>query len=243
MHKIGCIHMLGLGSPSQSPTARCQLALLPTLLVLTNKDAAVTAYDPVSTPSDAAILEACGVRALSEAEASKHHGSGCTLLYMPHCETALYNNVLDERWSVEELSGMVILGNSFGAILVRMPHLSYCKLSKLEMCAAHSSATLLQLQSRVQERCTGPSSRRVLMKPHRVIALAEHGLVEEHALAGTGFRLPHVFNDTSLHCFPTDKLRAAAQPLLVGLMQPAAECLLAVDGCSSAMTARSCSYA
>ena len=63
----------------------------------------------------------------------------------------------------------------------------------------------------VQERWIGPSSRRIAMKPHRVVALAEHGLVEECALRGDGFRMRDVFNDTSLHTCPLQGLQESSQ--------------------------------
>ena len=36
-----------------------------------------------------------------------------TVFYMPHCGTALYNNLLWSNWSVDALSKMVVIGNSF----------------------------------------------------------------------------------------------------------------------------------
>lgn len=36
-----------------------------------------------------------------------------TVFYMLHCGTALYNNLLWSNWSVEALSKLVIIGNSF----------------------------------------------------------------------------------------------------------------------------------
>lgn len=39
-----------------------------------------------------------------------------TIFYMPHCGTALYNNLLWRNWSVDALSKVVIIGNSFGGL-------------------------------------------------------------------------------------------------------------------------------
>lgn len=36
-----------------------------------------------------------------------------TVFYLPHCGTALYNNLLWSNWSAAALSRMVIVGNSF----------------------------------------------------------------------------------------------------------------------------------
>ena len=49
-----------------------------------------------------------------------------------------------------------------------------------------------------------------MRKPHRVLALVEHKLVSEQPLDGEGFRMPDVFNDTSLHHFPRAGLQAAS---------------------------------
>eukprot|EP00958_Prasinococcus_capsulatus_P004771 scaffold442_cov397-Prasinococcus_capsulatus_cf.AAC.20 len=35
------------------------------------------------------------------------------MLYMPHCEVLLYDNVLSANWSAEGLPRVVVLGNSF----------------------------------------------------------------------------------------------------------------------------------
>ena len=36
-----------------------------------------------------------------------------TIFYMPHCGTALYNNLLWSNWSLDALSQMLLIGNSF----------------------------------------------------------------------------------------------------------------------------------
>lgn len=49
------------------------------------------------------------------------------------------------------------------------------------------------------------------LKPHRVVALTEHRLLVEHSLLGSGFRMEHAFNDSSLHVFPLCRLAAAEE--------------------------------
>ena len=119
MRSIECIHCLGVGSPSVSATARAQLALLPTLQALSRGDVPILAYDPVFTATDVAILEQLGCKVLTEAEAGERSIQEPTLLYMPHCEAALYNGWLDDNWTPHALANMAVIGNSFGAILVR----------------------------------------------------------------------------------------------------------------------------
>ena len=119
MRSIRCIHCLGVGSPSVSATARAQLALLPTLQALSRGDVPILAFDPVFSATDVAILEQLGCKVLTEAEAGERSIQELALLYMPHCEAALYNEWLDDNWSPDALSKMAVIGNSFGAILVR----------------------------------------------------------------------------------------------------------------------------
>ena len=119
MRSIECIHCLGVGSPSVSATARAQLALLPTLQALSSGDVPILAYDPVFTATDVAVLEQLGCKVLTEAEAGERSTQEPTLLYMPHCDAALYNDWLDDNWTPHALSNMAVIGNSFGAILVR----------------------------------------------------------------------------------------------------------------------------
>jgi hypothetical protein len=40
----------------------------------------------------------------------------CTVFYMPHCGTALYNNLLWSNWTPDALSSMLIIGNSFAGL-------------------------------------------------------------------------------------------------------------------------------
>lgn len=116
---IAQVRCYGLGSPSQSPASRAQLALLPLLLSLSNPAARILAFDPVFNSADRAVLRACGCQVLTDEEAAGFRVSERCLLYMPHCEAALYNDVLEDNWAPEHLEKLAILGNSFAAILVR----------------------------------------------------------------------------------------------------------------------------
>ncbi|XP_051032387.1 SRR1-like protein isoform X2 [Phodopus roborovskii] len=58
-----------------------------------------------------------------------------TVFYMPHCGTALYNNLLWSNWSVDALSRVVIIGNSLQCIeerlLTKILHKNYPYIAKI----------------------------------------------------------------------------------------------------------------
>lgn len=78
-------------------------------------------YDPLFSPLEIAVLNRLGVAVLSENEEGKRSVAGePTLFYMVHCGTALYNNLLWRNWSVDALSKMLIIGNSFTGLQERL---------------------------------------------------------------------------------------------------------------------------
>ena len=94
--------ILGLGSPTRSAVSRFQLALALVLAQHLRIDAEdVDLYDPVFTPVDVATLRAKRVgtvldRAAADAACGPDAAPAraATFWYMPHCEAALYENVL-----------------------------------------------------------------------------------------------------------------------------------------------------
>ncbi|XP_036679364.1 SRR1-like protein isoform X2 [Balaenoptera musculus] len=90
-----------------------------------------------------------------------------TVFYMLHCGTALYNNLLWRNWSIDALSKMVIVGNSFRGLEERL-------------------------------------LTRILQKHYPYVAKIVKG-VEELAFPQTS-QYTDVFNDTSVHWFPVQKL-------------------------------------
>ncbi|XP_003419212.1 SRR1-like protein [Loxodonta africana] len=93
-------------------------------------------YDPLFSQVEIAVLNALGVTVLSENEEGKR--SICdepTIFYMLHCGTALYNNLLWSNWSVDALSKMVIIGNSFRGLeerlLTRILQKNYSYIAKI----------------------------------------------------------------------------------------------------------------
>ena len=105
--------ILGLGSPTRSAVSRFQLALALVLaehLAIDAKD--VVLYDPAFTPVDVATLRGKGVGGvLTGAEADAACGPGAaraqraTFWFMPHCEAALYENVLRANAPLERGRG------------------------------------------------------------------------------------------------------------------------------------------
>ncbi|XP_019282051.1 SRR1-like protein [Panthera pardus] len=125
-------------------------------------------YDPVFSQLEIAVLNSLGVIVLSENEEGRRSVWGePTVFYMPHCGTALYNNVLWSNWSVDALSKMVVIGNSFRGL---------------------------------EERLLA----RILQKNYPYVAKVMQGL-EELGLPETP-QYADVFNDTSVHWFPVQKL-------------------------------------
>nr|XP_055230820.1 SRR1-like protein isoform X3 [Gorilla gorilla gorilla] len=78
-------------------------------------------YDPLFSQLEIEVLNTLGVTVLSENEEGKRSIRGePTIFYMLHCGTALYNNLLWSNWSVDALSKMVIIGNSFKGLEERL---------------------------------------------------------------------------------------------------------------------------
>ncbi|GAB1290003.1 SRR1-like protein [Apodemus speciosus] len=127
----------GLGTFASCPTARVQLAFM--LLLLEKCQIPRShcwVYDPLFSQTEVSVLTSLGVTVLSENEEGKRSVQGQpTVFYMPHCGTALYNNLLWSNWSVDALSRVVIIGNSFQGLeerlLVRILQENYPYVAKI----------------------------------------------------------------------------------------------------------------
>lgn len=111
--KMQCV-CYGLGSISSCVSARYQLAMLLLLLDAAQiqlKDCSV--YDPAFSSGERGVLQEMGLTVLTENEEGKRLADKPTLFYLMHCGKALYNNLLWKNWSVQHLSQMIIVGNSF----------------------------------------------------------------------------------------------------------------------------------
>ncbi|XP_008684962.2 SRR1-like protein isoform X1 [Ursus maritimus] len=131
----------GVGNFATCVTARHQLTFL--LLFLEKCQIPrrhCWVYDPLFSQLEIAVLNSLGVTVLSENElrvdrSCSHRSSLClpapqegrrsvggepTVFYMPHCGTALYNNLLWSNWSVDALAKVLIIGNSFRGLEERL---------------------------------------------------------------------------------------------------------------------------
>ncbi|XP_070331593.1 SRR1-like protein isoform X2 [Odocoileus virginianus] len=166
--RLKCV-CYGVGNFASCATARSQLAFL--LLLLERCQVPRShcwVYDPLFSQLEIAVLSALGVVVLRENEEGKRSVCGePTVFYMPHCGTALYNNLLWRNWSVDALSKVVIVGNSFRGLEERL-------------------------------------LTRILHKHYPYVAKILTGL-EEVVFPQTP-RYMDVFNDTSIHWFPVQKL-------------------------------------
>ncbi|CAO2629060.1 SRR1-like protein [Lemmus lemmus] len=127
----------GLGNFASCATARSQLAFM--LLFLEKCQIPRShcwVYDPLFSCTEVSALTALGVTVLRENEEGKRSVQGQpTVFYMPHCGTALYNNLLWSNWSVDALSRVLIIGNSFRGLkerlLTRILQKSYPYIAKI----------------------------------------------------------------------------------------------------------------
>lgn len=111
--KISDIVCYGLGSFTTSVISRYQLALL--LLFKEHFTANVYIYDPVFSDHELDILNKLQLIFIEENEEGARKIDTFTLIYMPHCPTALVNNLLWRNWG-HQLSKCIILSNSFKAL-------------------------------------------------------------------------------------------------------------------------------
>ncbi|PKA61867.1 Protein sensitivity to red light reduced 1 [Apostasia shenzhenica] len=107
----------GIGSFDSYEVPRLQLALI---LLLKRELGAIAAgpvevFDPVLSAVECAVAVAIGCMIVDVDEHGRRKAAVPTLFYMPHCEAALYNNLLDANWKPTMLNRMVVLGNSFGS--------------------------------------------------------------------------------------------------------------------------------
>ncbi|XP_040859536.1 SRR1-like protein [Ochotona curzoniae] len=119
--QVKCV-CYGLGNFATCVIARSQLAFL--LLLLEKCQIPRShcwVYDPLFSQLEIAVLSSLGMIVLRENEEGKRSVAGePTLFYMPHCGTALYNNLLWRNWSVDALSRMLVMGNSFKGLEERL---------------------------------------------------------------------------------------------------------------------------
>uniref|UniRef100_A0A6J0PQG5 Uncharacterized protein LOC105056028 n=1 Tax=Elaeis guineensis var. tenera TaxID=51953 RepID=A0A6J0PQG5_ELAGV len=106
----------GIGSIESYDPPRLQFALA----VLLRREfgpavASVDVFDPVLSATECAVVRALGCTVVPMDEQGRREATVPTLFYMPHCEAALYDALLEANWRPSMLNRMVVLGNSFAA--------------------------------------------------------------------------------------------------------------------------------
>ncbi|KAG1339169.1 putative protein SENSITIVITY TO RED LIGHT REDUCED 1 [Cocos nucifera] len=106
----------GIGSIEYYDPPRLQLALA----VLLRRElgpavASVDVFDPVLSATECAVVRALGCTVVPVDEQGRREATVPSLFYMPHCEAALYDALLEANWRPAMLNRMVVLGNSFAA--------------------------------------------------------------------------------------------------------------------------------
>lgn len=103
----------GLGNISSSVISRYQFSLL--LLLRDHFKLNVDIYDPVFLPVELEFLSKYDMNQIDYNEEGLRQITSPTIIYMPHCPTALTNNLLWCNW-LPDLSNCIIFGNSFGLL-------------------------------------------------------------------------------------------------------------------------------
>ncbi|CAE1147978.1 SRR1-like protein [Acanthosepion pharaonis] len=114
----------GIGNFAECIIARYQLALMLALQnTLKLPGSRVLVFDPKLSAVEKSAIRELGFSLISHNEEGKHRGTDkqWTLFFMPHCGKALCNNLLWANWSAQQLSNIIIIGNSFSSLVERTP--------------------------------------------------------------------------------------------------------------------------
>ena len=90
----------GIGRFSASPPSKLQLALLLALRTSLplSSSSSLLLYDPLLSSLELTVLRTLGVTIIERNEECRRRVFRCSVLYMPHCGQALYNNLLWANW-------------------------------------------------------------------------------------------------------------------------------------------------
>lgn len=155
----------GLGNISCSVISRYQLALL--ILLRDHFKLNVDVYDPVFLPIELDYLAKFEMNIIDNNEEGLRKITSPTLMYMPHCPTALMNNLLWSNW-LPSLSNCIVFGNSFTLL----------------------SETLTERDLKTKYQCI-----------HSIFPVTCELRIEND------FKYSDIFNDLSLHVFPSNALK------------------------------------
>ncbi|KAI0708980.1 hypothetical protein C8Q76DRAFT_799022 [Earliella scabrosa] len=113
---------LGLGSPSSSRDARAQLALLLAACDdLRIERTKVSVFDPVFVEQDRELIAHCRLTALPENRMARHALESPTIVFMPHCDLHLYENLFRENWASERLGNVLLIANRLSEYAESIP--------------------------------------------------------------------------------------------------------------------------
>ncbi|CRK90872.1 CLUMA_CG004562, isoform A [Clunio marinus] len=119
-HRISEIICLGIGSISESLTAKYQLAFIN--LVQRNLNIqSINFFDPLLSAGEQEVLKALKHTVLSENKEGKYIAESPTLFYLPHCPKQLTNNLLFSNWDPKYLANIFLISNSFQRIITKTP--------------------------------------------------------------------------------------------------------------------------
>ncbi|KIK67752.1 hypothetical protein GYMLUDRAFT_155023, partial [Collybiopsis luxurians FD-317 M1] len=120
------VSCLGLGSPESSDNARAQMAFLLKACDYFNIDhSSISVFDPVFTDEDKLLFRELGVSVLDNNGSIRRPDAvdGPTLLFMPHCDLTLYEDVLSTNWSLDHLGNILFICNTFAEYLQKYGYL------------------------------------------------------------------------------------------------------------------------
>ncbi|KAF8626253.1 hypothetical protein AX15_004931 [Amanita polypyramis BW_CC] len=114
---------LGLGSPSSSQNARVQLAFLLEICDhLSIERHMVSLYDPIFSREDLSLLEGLRLTVLSNNENGVHPMDAPTIVFMPHCDMELYENLLKANWKPQlHTMKLLFIANQLSEYLINNP--------------------------------------------------------------------------------------------------------------------------
>ncbi|KAF8507276.1 hypothetical protein JB92DRAFT_723419 [Gautieria morchelliformis] len=103
---------LGLGSPMESKSAAAQLVFLTSICHALNiAPNRIEFFDPHFTQEDIQGLLVMGFNVLAENKHGKYTVKGRTMLFMPHCGVELYENILRQNWTANDVQRLLLVGN------------------------------------------------------------------------------------------------------------------------------------
>jgi len=81
----------------------------------------VSVYDPVFTVEDVEVLRNLQLNCLTDQVHGKYPLLKPTILFMPHCDRNLYENILRENWTKDRLQNMLLIANRFSEYADSIP--------------------------------------------------------------------------------------------------------------------------